>query len=274
MIYDWIEYFLNIKQRTNMSADFSTFLVLATFLTGIIWAIDAWFFAKRRKKEKRKEPIIVEYARSFFPIILIVLLLRSFLIEPFRIPSGSMMPTLLVGDFILVNKYIYGIRLPAVHKKVIPIALPERGDVVVFRYPENPSLDYIKRVIGVPGDTIVYYNKTLYINGQPQAQTYLDTYVGVGGGAVMTGAEHRQETLTGVTHEILIQKNKPILQGEWTVPDGYYFMMGDNRDNSNDSRFWGMVPEENLVGKAVLVWMNWDMSNSGPDWGRIGLSIK
>jgi signal peptidase I len=221
-----------------------------------------------------KEPVLVEYARSFFPIILIVLLLRSFLVEPFRIPSGSMMPTLLVGDFILVNKYTYGIRLPVLNKKVVGIGEPQRGDVVVFRYPKDPTVDYIKRVIGLPGDKIGYYQKKLYINGQPAEQTLTGTYTGVGSGLSMSGANLRVEQLGSVKHDILTVPNQPSMEGDVEVPAGHYFVMGDNRDNSNDSRFWGFVPEENLVGKAFMIWMNWDSANGGIAWGRIGGKVE
>ncbi|MGA7800261.1 MAG: signal peptidase I, partial [Gammaproteobacteria bacterium] len=220
-----------------------------------------------------KEPVVVEYAKSFFPVILAVLLLRSFVIEPFRIPSQSMMPTLLVGDFILVNKFDYGLRLPVVDWKILPIGEPHRGDVAVFRYPRDPSVDYIKRIVGLPGDHIAYYNKTLYINGKEMKQANDGSYVGVGAGVSMSGADLRTETLGGVKHDILTLSNVTGLSGDYVVPKGRYFVMGDNRDNSNDSRYWGTVPERNLVGKAFLIWMNWDPSNGGIGWSRIGTTI-
>ncbi|MCG8426646.1 MAG: signal peptidase I [Chromatiales bacterium] len=274
-----------------MNFDFPTFLVLATFITGIIWLIDALFFAQKRQKfaeetgTTRKEPVLVEYARSFFPVILVVLVLRSFIVEPFRIPSGSMMPTLLVGDFILVNKYTYGIRLPVINKKVVENNSPQRGDVVVFKYPQNPTLDYIKRVVGVPGDQIGYRNKTLFVNGVPQKQTPMGIYNGVGSGARETGVLDNIEELNGGEHHVLVNPRTPdfgygcqfLLQGPVVVPEGHYFVMGDNRDNSNDSRCWGFVPEKYLVGKAFGIWMNWDGNkDSFPpiDWGRIGSSIE
>jgi signal peptidase I len=270
-----------------MNFDFPAFLVLATAITGVIWLIDALFFASARNaqedEKKRKEPILVEYSKSFFPIILIVLLLRSFLVEPFRIPSGSMMPTLLVGDFILVNKFAYGIRLPVLNRKVVEIGLPERGDVTVFRYPQNPGVDYIKRIVGVPGDTIAYGNKMLYVNGEPQTQQPLGIYSGSGSGARETGVLHNREKLGAVEHEVLVNPRTPdfgfgcqvLARGPITVPEGHYFAMGDNRDNSNDSRCWGLVPEENLVGKAFAIWMNWDSNSPGfpVAWGRLGNSI-
>jgi len=271
-----------------MNFDFPAFLVIATLGTGAIWLIDALFFARKRRNgpaEKAKEPLLVEYSRSFFPIILAVFVLRSFIVEPFRIPSGSMMPTLLVGDFILVNKFTYGLRLPVINKKVVEINDPERGDVVVFKYPQNPAVDYIKRIIGVPGDKVSYRNKTLYINGKPQVQKQLGIYAGVGSGAHETGALHNLEMLGHVEHDILINPLAPdfgygciFLQrsgGEITVPDGYYFVMGDNRDNSNDGRCWGLVPDANLVGKAFAIWMNWDSNLPGfpVAWSRIGQAI-
>ena len=225
-------------------------------------------------KNIAKEPLLVEYARSFFPIILIVLLLRSFLMEPFRIPSGSMMPTLLVGDFILVNKYTYGIRLPVINKKIVDMGAPQRGDVVVFRYPKDPSLDYIKRVVGLPGDRIGYVQKQIYVNGKPVEQEAKGSYTGVGAGLSMSGAGLLIERLGDVVHDILIVPNQSSIEGEVQVPAGHYFVMGDNRDNSNDSRFWGFVPEENLVGKAFMIWMSWDSANGGVGWSRIGSQVQ
>lgn len=256
--------------------NFSAFLVLATALTGVIWLIDHLTFGRRRKAEGRKEPLLVEYARSFFPVLLIVLVLRSFLAEPFRIPSNSMMPTLLTGDFILVNKFGYGIRLPVTDTKVIALGEPERGDVVVFRYPENPREDYIKRVVGLPGDVVEYRNKVLRVNGEFVAAVREGAYVGVGSGREMTGAETFSEQLGEVNHKILIDprvQRGSVGEGSWTVPDGHYFVMGDNRDNSLDSRYWGFVPEKNLVGKAFFIWMNWDGKNGGIDFSRLGTVI-
>jgi signal peptidase I len=264
-----------------MNFDFPAIMVTAVFFTGTVWALDAWLWAPKRRAQAAtseasmlKEPLLVEYSRSLFPVILIVLLLRSFLVEPFRIPSGSMMPTLLVGDFILVNKFAYGLRLPVLDTKFVGVGEPKRGDVVVFRYPKDPSIDYIKRVIGLPGDRIAYYDKKLFINGEPMEQSALDTYVGVGSGVSMSGAKVHNEHLGDVQHDILIDPTRGTVEGEFRVPEGHYFMMGDNRDNSNDSRYWGFVPEENLVGKAFMIWMNWDGQGSGVTWARIGNSIE
>ena len=275
-----------------MNFDFPALLVGATLFTGLAWALDAALLAPQRKRKAAslvqagaaqdsdqvaitlKEPTWVEYCKSFFPVILAVLLLRSFLVEPFRIPSGSMMPTLLVGDFILVNKFAYGIRLPVVNTKVIEIGEPERGDVVVFRYPKDPSVDYIKRVIGLPGDTIRYANKVVYVNGQPAGQVPSGVYLGKGSGVSMSGASKRREQLGDLQHDILVMPRTPGVQGQYVVGEDEYFVMGDNRDNSNDSRYWGTVPEENLVGKAFRIWMNWDSANGGIDWDRIGMKIQ
>jgi signal peptidase I len=274
-----------------MNFDFPTLLVGATLFTGLAWVFDAIFLAPGRSRRAAalareggiadpeqvvralKEPVWVEYCKSFFPVILAVLLLRSFLVEPFRIPSGSMMPTLLVGDFILVNKFSYGLRLPVLNRKIVDIDAPERGDVVVFRYPKDPSVDYIKRVVGLPGDTVGYYNKVVYINGEPVGQVPAGIYIGTGSGVPMSGASKRREQLGAVQHDILVVPRKPDMEGEFVVGEGEYFVMGDNRDNSNDSRYWGTVPEENLVGKAFRVWMNWDGANGGVDWDRIGMKI-
>jgi len=275
-----------------MNFDFPTLLVAATFLTGLAWAIDALVWAPQRRGKADglvksgtaveseqvaaalKEPTWIEYCKSFFPVILAVLLLRSFLVEPFRIPSGSMMPTLLVGDFILVNKYTYGIRLPVLNKKIIDIGEPQRGDVVVFRFPKDPSVDYIKRVVGVPGDRISYYNKVIQVNGKPVGQVPAGIYVGKGSGVSMSGASERIEQLGDVQHNILVMPRTPGMEGEYVVGDNEYFVMGDNRDNSNDSRYWGPVPEDNLVGKAFRIWMNWDSANGGIESSRIGMKIQ
>lgn len=258
-----------------MDYDFSFFLFAASVVTGVIWGGYLLYLkAKGQLFDEANEPIVVEYARSFFPIVLIVFLLRSFLAEPFRIPSASMMPTLLIGDFLLVNKFTYGIRLPVINKKIIEINEPARGDIVVFRFPKDPTVDYIKRVVGIPGDKIAYYNKKLYVNGAQINQTSLGTFQGVGQGEDMTGSELLEEYLTGVEHNILIRNGTPSVEGSYVIPAGNYFVMGDNRDNSNDSRYWGTVPEENLVGKAFFIWMNWDWDYKGIGFDRIGTILK
>jgi signal peptidase I len=247
--------------------NFALILFILLVATGLVALADKLVFAKQRG-EGEKEPWWIEYPKSFFPVILIVFLLRSFLVEPFRIPSGSMIPTLLVGDFILVNKFAYGIRLPIVNRKIIDVGAPERGDVMVFRYPRDPSLDYIKRVVALPGDTISYVNKRLSVNGKPYPlQPDGDYQQG------LSFSKRYTETIDGKAHSILVDDQGPAVpsveqfpfrgncsynnQGlTCTVPPGHYFLMGDNRDNSADSRSWGFVPDANIVGKAFFIWFN------------------
>lgn len=258
-----------------MSFGIEPALAVASLITGIAWLI----YKLMNRDMSKPEPEMVEYARSFFPIFLAVLLLRGFLVEPFRIPSGSMMPTLLVGDFILVNKFTYGIRLPVTKTKIIDINEPERGDVVVFRWPVNPKLDYIKRVVGVPGDTIKYRHKVLYVNGKAVEATPVGPYEPIGSGMRAAGSFEATEHLPDVDHNILVNPLVPdfspscgfLRWDEVTVPEGHYFMMGDNRDDSNDSRCWGFVPDENLVGNAFMIWLSWDWQRPGfVGWERIG----
>lgn len=263
-----------------MELDFEGALVAATAICGLIWALDALFFARSRRARSAEggdegeraptlpnDPIIVEYARSFFPVLLIVLVLRSFVVEPFRIPSESMLPTLQVGDFIVVNKFSYGVRLPVVHTEVLDTGEPERGDVVVFRYPRNPSINYIKRIVGLPGDDIAYYNRRLFVNGSPVPMERLGTYVPPGD---ETELVRYAERLGGGGHDIVLDPSGRSIEGEYTVPEGEYFVMGDNRDHSNDSRRWGAVPDSHLVGEAEMIWMHWDWGNGGIGWSRIG----
>jgi signal peptidase I len=250
--------------------NFALFLLILLLVTGGVWLLDLALFRKGRANGA-KQPWWVEYSISFFPVILIVFLLRSFLVEPFKIPSSSMVPTLLVGDFILVNKYTYGIRLPVVNRKLVPLNSPERGDVMVFRFPEDTSLDYIKRVVGVPGDRVEYRNKRLSINGKPVPLKQVDDYLSK---ERMQFSRRFVETLNGTDHEILLDDDASasMMPGRsfpyadncnynssglaCTVPPGHYFVMGDNRDNSSDSRVWGFVPDENIVGKAFFIWLN------------------
>ncbi len=254
----------------NMGLNLALILFVLSLTTGIAWAADVLWFAKRRPAGAN-DPWWVEYFASFFPVFLAVFFLRSFLVEPFRIPSGSMIPTLLVGDFIVVNKYTYGIRLPVINKKIIDVNSPQRGEVMVFRYPPDPTQDYIKRVVGLPGDKLLYRNKRLTINGQEISQVKTDDYQDPNR---LLFTPQFNETLGGIEHHILIQPESPSFVSqigdfpyrenctynaegvECVVPAGHYFMMGDNRDNSADSRFWGFVPEENIVGKAVWIWLN------------------
>ncbi len=250
--------------------NFALFLLILLLLTGGVWALDAAWLGRRRRALQR-QPWWVEYSASFFPVILIVFLLRSFLVEPFKIPSGSMIPTLLVGDFILVNKFAYGIRLPVANLKLIGIGNPQRGDVMVFRYPEEPSLDYIKRVVGVPGDRVEYRGKRLTINGQAVPTKQIEDYLSR---ERMQYSRRFLEQLNGAEHQIMVEDDAPAFVAQartypyfencnynmsgvaCRVPPGHYFVMGDNRDNSSDSRVWGFVPDENVVGKAFFIWLN------------------
>ncbi|WP_396615250.1 signal peptidase I [Lysobacter soli] len=258
---------------------FEIALVVLTLFTGLVWLLDKLVLAKRREARQGllddgKEPIVVDYSKAFFPVLAVVLILRSFVAEPFRIPSNSMMPTLLTGDFILVNKFTYGLRLPINNHKVIGIGEPQRGDVVVFRPPHHPDQDWIKRVVGLPGDRVGYHDNQVSVNGKALAYAPIGVYQGKGNGTEMTGAEELQEDLLGRRHHVLERTNLPFIdqgEGDWIVPPGHYFVMGDNRDNSEDSRYWGFLPEENLRGKAFLIWMNFD---GGVDTSRIGNRIQ
>ena len=301
--------------------DFALIMLLILVGTGLLWGLDRWLWAAGREGRARtlaeagraeeaalarKEPIYVEYARAFFPVILIVFFIRSFLVEPFRIPSGSMLPTLYIGDFILVNKFSYGVRLPVANYKVMETGHPKRGEVAVFRFPGNPSINYIKRVIGVPGDRILYRDKKLYINDVLVEQKDGKPYFFAAGGDAQGEALRLVENLNGVKHDVLLtnRPNMPLpeifangihegnnVRGEQrkqpchvdlepcVVPEGEYFVMGDNRDHSNDSRYWGFVPDQNLVGRAFLIWFSWDLGGQEKwfwervVWNRIGNSI-
>lgn len=284
-----------------MSWDFALILFSLLVLTGAIWMFDFFHLRARRRSKAvaamaavapsiqgidpaqasrirqeaydkaNRPPWWIEYGVSFFPVILFVFVLRSFVVEPFRIPSGSMLPTLQNGDLILVNKFQYGIRLPVLDKKIIELGFPKRGDVVVFRYPVDPAVDYIKRVVGVPGDIVQYRNKVLSINDQPVEQTRVGDYFEPDRGAYIARYE---EQLGATSHDILLNRRAPQqfmaisdypfrdnceygnLGVRCVVPEGHYFTMGDNRDNSLDSRYWGFVPDENIVGRAFFIWMN------------------
>lgn len=265
--------------------NFPLIMLVLLVATGGIWLLDHWVLRKVRA-DGAKEPWWVEYPKSFFPVILIVFLLRSFLVEPFKIPSGSMIPTLRVGDFILVNKFTYGIRLPVINLKVIEINQPQRGEVMVFRFPENPSIDYIKRVVGLPGDRITYRNKRLFINDAPVRVEAAGDYDYVEAGLSYVRARRFIEMLDSHPHPILVNPEAPAMhlggvrrfpfqencayndhELTCTVPPGHYFAMGDNRDSSSDSRYWGFVPDRNIVGKAFLVWWNFG------EFKRVGQSI-
>jgi signal peptidase I len=289
-----------------MANYFSIILTALTVATGLIWLADAMLWAPKRKEKIALAqsstqgdidpetlnkiaplPVIVDNAQQIFPVIAFVLILRSFLYEPFQIPSGSMKPTLLVGDFILVEKFSYGLRDPVARKKFLELGSPERGDIVVFKYPPNPSQDFIKRLIGMPGDTVIYRNKQFTIKPacdvtkqtacEPERTMPLsflnrdEFFFGA------TPLERFEEQLGDVNHDILRNPLRPDSTGnyyrqpgtrigEWIVPEGHYFMIGDNRDNSGDSRFWGFVPEDNLVGKAVAIWISFEFDRAPSSW--------
>ncbi|GAB2865345.1 signal peptidase I [Pseudoduganella ginsengisoli] len=290
----------------SLLTNFALILFILMVITGVIWCLDVFYLAKQRRAAadralaeydartakltadgikldnttsraeieaaNMRQPTWVEYSGSFFPVIALVFFLRSFLYEPFKIPSMSMVPTLQVGDLILVNKFTYGIRLPILNKKVVQLNDPQRGDVMVFKYPRDMSQDYIKRVIGVPGDKITYENKRLTVNGKPVEYTPLEDYLNE---ESLTYSKQFKENLTGVEHRVIVTEAAPTVNLSdvkdfphseactyryegftCVVPAGNYFMMGDNRDNSADSRYWGFVPDKNIVGKAFFVWMN------------------
>ncbi|HYF60421.1 MAG TPA: signal peptidase I [Burkholderiaceae bacterium] len=260
--------------------NFALILFSLLVVTGVAWIVDKlWLAPARRRAGRDRQPLWLEYTAGLFPVILVVFVLRSFLVEPFKIPSGSMIPTLLVGDLILVNKYAYGVRLPVVHTKVLDVGLPERGDVMVFRFPKDASVDYIKRVVGLPGDTVTYENNRLTINGQPVPMQAAGEFYDPDR---LVYYRQYSEKLGDVEHKLLTELDKPsFISGvepfpfrdgctygrtglTCKVPAGHYFVMGDNRENSLDSRYWGFVPEGNIVGKAFFIWMNFG------DLGRIG----
>jgi signal peptidase I len=271
------------------AVDFSLMLVVVGAISGAIWVLDKALFARPRKlraaaagtpPERVREPIAVEYARSFFPVIVLVLVIRSFLFEPFRIPSDSMMPTLYDGDFIFVSKYSYGLRLPVTNTLLIPTGTPQRGDVIVFRLPPNPKINYIKRLVGLPGDRVrVDENNQLYVNDKPMPQERGPSYSGPKQDlSNYAGVPTAFEQL-GAKRHLIMFANGGVRTGEWVVPAGHYFFMGDNRNNSKDSRWLedndapGFVPEQNLVGKAVRIWLNLD-TRDGPLWRRVGNAIQ
>ena len=290
-----------------MHINFPLLLVIAVAVTGLLALFDRIWLAPGRRRavaayeaqvaetdentlqRLNKEPLLIEYGKSFFPVLAIVLILRSFLVEPFQIPSGSMKPTLEIGDFILVNKFAYGIRLPVLETKIIPIGDPQRGDVMVFRYPNDPRVNYIKRVVGLPGDRIGYTDKQLTVNGhvveRELLRTLEDDEVPAGHPLqALAKVDIYQEQLGDASHEARYKAMSQVPPArEWQVPEGNYFMVGDNRDNSNDSRYWsapemspelwGMVPDSYIVGKAFAVWMHWPEPKlrNLPSFSRVGL---
>ncbi len=257
--------------------DYSLILTSLMLLSGVFWL--AYFFLQRNNQafEDSRAGKWLGTLGSLFPVLLVVVSLRSFVFEPFKIPSGSMMPTLLIGDFIVVNKYSYGLRLPVTHTKIWDTGEPERGDVMVFRYPEDPNVNYIKRVVGLPGDEVTYRNKVLFINGELMSQERIGMWIGEGRNRNPPGRRPQlfQEDLGDVEHQIVIYPDQPDRRVQtWTVPEGHYFVVGDNRDQSADSRVWGFVPERHLVGKATRIWMHWDCSQGCIGWDRIGQAIE
>lgn len=257
--------------------DFAFYLTLAVVVTGIIALLDQLLWAKKRNKDNRKPSLIIEYARAFFPVLLLVWIIRSFLVQPYRVPSSSLAPTVLPGDFIAVKQYEYGLRLPVLNTKIVNISEPKHGQIFLFRYPPDPRVTYVKRVIGVPGDHIEYKNKVLSINGVEAKQKLIETTHYIDENGVYFTVNLLEENLDGIKHKIYVQPEGGETQDiDTVVPPGHYFAMGDNRDNSGDSRIWGFVPEENLIGQAFWVFMSWDGDASGIDkirWRRLGMGM-
>lgn len=275
-----------------MVIDFSFWLLLLTAVSGLVWAADSLLFRRARLQKQvvaatgtgevsaappatasaaGHDPILVEYARSFFPVLALVLLVRSFIFEPFRIPSDSMMPTLFAGDFIFVSKFSYDLRLPVFNIKILETGDPQRGDVVVFKLPSDPSVNYIKRLVGLPGDHIVVVNDQVFVNGQ-QLKVELGGYYN---DPTYANARLGTETLGAVQHQVMYIPESFAKDFDAVVPPGHYYFMGDNRDNSQDSRFpqVGFVPEANLVGRAKLIWLHWKFTEL-PILSRIGTRIR
>lgn len=274
--------------------DFPFILTSLVIISGLLAVVDILFFAPKRAKSTsissesslqqrrgteaegyKKQPIVFEYARSFFPLLLLVWVIRSFIIQPYQVPSGSLSPTVLPGDFIVVSQFSYGLRLPVLNYKIVNISEPKRGDIVLFRWPKHPETIFVKRLIGLPGDHIVYKNKMLKINGENISQEFLNKDLDIEPNRPPITVARKTEDLLGVKHQIYVREEG----GEdgaidVTVPQNCYFMMGDNRDDSDDSRDWGCVPEQNLIGKAFLVWMSWDKENNTVRWRRIGEMVR
>ena len=274
--------------------NFEFVLTFAVIFSGIIWLLDKFLFRRLREMRHQRvlvenrgklsisqkeffssEPLLTDYSKSFFWVLLLVLVLRSFVFEPFRIPTGSLEPTLIPGDFILVNKYAYGLRLPVANKTIIPIGKPKRGDIVVFHWPVNPNVDFIKRAVAIPGDKVSYINKVFYINGQEADQTLQQDFDYALENGRSVSAKKFEENLLGVKHGIYRIPSRPGEDFEdLEVPLGMYLMVGDNRDDSDDSRFWGFVSEDLIVGKPIWVLFNWKQKSFGINWSRIGLSVQ
>jgi signal peptidase I len=290
-------FYMTIENAWGFFAfDVATYLLIALVLTFVIVLVDKLFFATDVEQTSKKpvnkwlyfilflkfeknqkyahRPKIVQWSAEFFPVLLLVFFIRGFIAEPFRIPSNSMMPTLLTGDFVLVNKFAYGLRMPLTNQKLLETTIPERGEVVVFRYPNYEKnatykgADFIKRIIGLPGDKITYVGDELTVNGEKITYKTVGSYEGFKSGIKMSGYNHKVETIGENSYDILTHPSLDSRSVELVVPDGHYFVMGDNRNNSSDSRFWGFVPDEYLIGEAVFVWMYFD---SGFDFTRIGV---
>lgn len=287
LIISALIYFISVK-------NFEFVLTFAVIVSGAICLLDKLFFSKLREKRHQavlvenkgklsinqkeffsSEPVLVDYSKSFFWVLLLVLVLRSFVFEPFRIPSGSLEPTLLPGDFILVNKYSYGLRLPVINKTIIPVGKPKRGEIFVFHWPVDPNKDFIKRAVAIPGDTVSYIDKVFYINGQEAEQELQKDFNYALENGSEVPAQQYEENLLGVKHGIY---RIPSRYGEdfenLKVPEGMYLMVGDNRDDSDDSRFWGFVSEDQIVGKPIWVLFNWKQEGFGIDWSRVGMSVQ
>lgn len=248
--------------------------------TGAIALIDLLLFRRNRNKASRRQPFIVENARSFFGVLLFVWIVRSFIIQPYRVPTGSLQPTVMPGDFLVVQQYSYGLHFPVTNTKLVKIGEPKRGEIVLFYAPHNLAMVLVKRVVGLPGDHVEYRNKVLYINGKEMQQTYLTTTMDNEPAIGENPEEHipvmlKEEDLNGVKHPILVAIGRGMMGNiDVIVPQGHYFMMGDNRDNSDDSRMWGFMPEKYLIGKAFGIFMSWDAINHRIRWDRIGMAVK
>lgn len=258
-----------------MIFDFAFYLTLAVVITGLVTLVDKFYFSKKRLLKGKKKPhVLIEYMRTFFPLLLVVWVVRSFLVQPYRVPTGSLEPTVMPGDFIAVQQFSYGLRFPVFGKKLVNVGEPKRGDIALFRWPKDPKIIFVKRVIGLPGDHIVYNNKVLYINGKKVKQTFLHKTYDLGEYGNKRLVYEKVENLNGVKHKIFVQPvGGETRNYDLVVPPNHYFMMGDNRDNSDDSRQWGFVAEKDLIGKAFGIWMSWDPVHHEIRWRRIGKSV-
>lgn len=250
--------------------DFPFYLTMAVLITGLLTFIDKFFFEKKREQSGAKQPWYFDYSRSFFPALLLVLIIRSFIVQPYRVPTGSLEPTVMPGDFILVQQYAYGLRLPVTQKKIYATGEPKRGDIALFYYPEDTAVRFVKRVVGLPGDHVVYKDKVLTVNGKEMLQSVVGPDLSEEPGELPQPVIRKHEVLDGVSHNIFVSKDRGWFQNvDVVVPPGHYFMMGDNRDFSADSRYWGFVPEQYLIGKAFAIWLSWDSNKSRPRWNRM-----